>query len=115
MKDEILKKITERQFTLDPQDVGGHVWWNKFREFIKAIPEPVAEEYSKVMFTDDEITETAFNYGFGIDINSDKIKSAEHIAYCSGLRKGSEMMWLKSAQKHSYFSRPIVIPKSVDH
>ena len=98
MKDEILKKITEKQFTLDPQDVEGHVWWNKFREFIKAIPEPgsfFSLEYEKVMLTDDEITDTAFNYGFGIDVNSDKIKSAEHIAYCGGLRKGGEMMWLK--------------------
>lgn len=46
--------------------------------------------------TIEEITNIAFDHGYGIDINSDKITNAEHIAYCAGLRKGSEIMRAKS-------------------
>ena len=40
MKEEILRRISDEEKKLDDRDANGHIWWNKFREFIESIPEP---------------------------------------------------------------------------
>jgi len=44
MKEEILRRISDEENKLHDEDAEGHIWWNKFREFIKAIPEPGEQE-----------------------------------------------------------------------
>jgi hypothetical protein len=39
MKTEILKRIVLEQLMLSDEDANSHVWWNRFEEFIRAIPE----------------------------------------------------------------------------
>jgi len=48
MKEEILRRISDEEKKLDDQDVAGHIWWNKFKEFIKAIPEPGEQEIIEI-------------------------------------------------------------------
>jgi hypothetical protein len=45
MKTEILKRIILEQSMLGEEDIEGHIWWNKFEEFVRAIPE---EQYQAV-------------------------------------------------------------------
>lgn len=45
MKTEILKRIILEQSMLSDEDANSHVWWNRFEEFIRAIPE---EKYQTV-------------------------------------------------------------------
>jgi hypothetical protein len=45
MKTEILKRIVLEQSMLSDEDANSHVWWNRFEEFIRAIPE---EKYGTV-------------------------------------------------------------------
>lgn len=50
MKEEILRRILAEEKKLNDNDVEGHVWWNKFREFIKDIPESGEQEMIEVDF-----------------------------------------------------------------
>ena len=33
---DLIKRIEEKEKGLDDMDVEGHIWWNKFKEFIKS-------------------------------------------------------------------------------
>lgn len=39
-KSIILEKIAEEEEKLHEQDVEGHIWWNKFRNFIQELEDP---------------------------------------------------------------------------
>jgi hypothetical protein len=36
--EKLLARIDEEENKLDVEDCEGHIWWNKFREFIKNQP-----------------------------------------------------------------------------
>ena len=42
---------------------------------------------------DEKITDLAFDNGFGMDINTPKLQSAEHIACCAGIRIGANFVF----------------------
>lgn len=44
MKEDILRRISEEEKKLNDLDTDGHIWWNRFREFIEAIPEKEKHE-----------------------------------------------------------------------
>lgn len=74
-----------------------------FYEYIKEDIEPLRKEllYAKTeaaqlgnsLPDDEKITELAFDNGYGMDINTPKLESAEHIACCAGIRIGANFMF----------------------
>lgn len=48
MKKVILKAILEEQKKLDKDDVQGHVWWNKFFDFVDIVEDPTEEKIIEI-------------------------------------------------------------------
>ena len=52
MKERILKAISNEIKTLDDKDTEGHLWWNKFKEFIEALEDPNFPNDLKINFVE---------------------------------------------------------------
>ena len=52
MKERILKEISNEIKKLDEKDVEGHVWWNKFKEFVEALEDPNYPNDLKIDFVE---------------------------------------------------------------
>jgi len=66
MKKEILKRISAEEALLHDEDAEGHIWWNRFREFIEAIQDPAeALEEQEINVDLKNLTVEEDRYKFG--------------------------------------------------
>jgi hypothetical protein len=48
MKKTLLDKIGHEVSKLNELDVEGHIWWNKFKEFVEETPEPGEQQIIEI-------------------------------------------------------------------